>query len=234
MIISHKYKFIFIKTKKTSGSSIEIYLSQFCGKEDALSSINPEVYPHAPQNYRGFFNPIADIFAMRGEGYRKVLRKFVKREKYYSHIPARVIRRRMPAKIWNNYYKFCVERNPWDKTLSYHHWYNYKHGTERTLDEYISEGNFCLNYPLYTDENGEIIVDKIIRYEALLEGLGEVFEKVGIPFEGKLDVVAKGKARKDRRPYQEVYSDRQKAVIEKAFAEEIRLHGYRFEASAAD
>lgn len=234
MIISHKYKFIFIKTKKTSGSSIEIFLSQFCGEDDALSVINPEVYPHFPKNYRGFFNPIADIIEMRGDGYRKVLRKFVKREKYYSHIPARVVRRRLPDEVWNEYFKFCVERNPWDKTLSYHHWYNFKHGTQRTLDEYINEGNFCINYPLYTDENGKIIVDRVIRYESLLPELGEVFAMLGIPFSGTLGVSAKGDARKDKRPYQEVYSERQRAAVEKAFAEEIKMHGYTFEEPIAN
>ncbi len=39
MIISHKHKFIFIKTRKTAGTSIEIFLSQFCGKNDILTPI---------------------------------------------------------------------------------------------------------------------------------------------------------------------------------------------------
>lgn len=37
MIISHKHNFIFIKTAKTAGSSIEAYLSPFCGESDIVT-----------------------------------------------------------------------------------------------------------------------------------------------------------------------------------------------------
>ena len=39
MIINHDKKFIFIKTPKTAGSSIEFYLSQYCKKEDTITSL---------------------------------------------------------------------------------------------------------------------------------------------------------------------------------------------------
>ncbi len=39
MIISHKYKFIFLKTKKTAGTSIEISLSRYCGDKDIITPI---------------------------------------------------------------------------------------------------------------------------------------------------------------------------------------------------
>ena len=42
MIISHKHQFIFIKTKKTAGTSIEIALSQFCGEKDIITTISEE------------------------------------------------------------------------------------------------------------------------------------------------------------------------------------------------
>lgn len=41
MIVSHKHKFIFIKTAKSAGTSIEIALSKFCGSEDIITPILP-------------------------------------------------------------------------------------------------------------------------------------------------------------------------------------------------
>lgn len=42
MIISHKHKFIFIKTKKTAGTSIEIALSSICDADDIITRISSE------------------------------------------------------------------------------------------------------------------------------------------------------------------------------------------------
>ena len=39
MIVSHAHKFIFIKTKKTAGTSLEIALSKYCGAEDVLAPL---------------------------------------------------------------------------------------------------------------------------------------------------------------------------------------------------
>jgi hypothetical protein len=39
MIISHEHKFIFVKTRKTAGTSIEIALSKFCGPDDVICPI---------------------------------------------------------------------------------------------------------------------------------------------------------------------------------------------------
>jgi hypothetical protein len=75
----------------------------------------------------------------------------------------------------------------------------------------------------------KIIVDRIVRYENLLAELDEIFAQLNIPFDGTLGIAAKSEYRADRRPFQEVFNDPQRRIIEKAFAKEIELHGYRFE-----
>lgn len=42
MIVCHEHKFIFIKTRKTAGTSAEIALSQHCGTRDIITPMAPE------------------------------------------------------------------------------------------------------------------------------------------------------------------------------------------------
>src|SRR5262245_66480011 len=39
MIVSHAHKFIFLKTKKTAGTSIELALSELCGPDDVITPL---------------------------------------------------------------------------------------------------------------------------------------------------------------------------------------------------
>lgn len=228
MIISHKYKFIFIKTEKTAGTSIEVFLSQCCGEGDIFTPIRPHVEPHRARNYKGLWNPIPEILNNKGCGIGRTVRSLLKRNKYYNHIPASLTRERISTKIWNSYFKFCVERNPWDKTISHYHMVNYRSGGSISFDDYIEKGDFCINFPKYTDCKGHLLVDKVVKYESLMDELGIVFQELGIPFDCSLGVRAKSEYRKDRRPYQNIFSSKQREIIEKQFAREIEMHGYVF------
>jgi hypothetical protein len=230
MILSHKYKFIFIKTAKTAGTSIEVFLSKRCGPKDIVTLIAPPVEGHQPRNYEGLINPIPEILQRPGKLFSVLRHTITSREKFYNHMPAREVRNRVPADVWNGYFKFCVERNPWDKVLSHYHMHAAREGGSLTLDEYLSRGRFPVNYFRYTDRSGtRIIVDRVLRYENLLVELSEVFSQLQIPFNGTLGVAAKSDYRTDRRPYQQIFNDQQRGIVDEAFAKEIELHGYRFE-----
>ena len=40
MIVSHQHRFVFVKTRKTAGTSIEIALAQHCGPDDIITPID--------------------------------------------------------------------------------------------------------------------------------------------------------------------------------------------------
>ena len=202
MILSHKYRFLFVKTLKTAGTSIEVFLSQHCGPLDVVTPILPHVDPHRARNHEGYFN----------------------------HIPAAAIRERVGPEVWRSYFKFCVERNPWDKTLSYYHMMNAREGGGLTFERFLERNDLPVNYPTYTEpgDPGRVIVDRMLRYERLAQDLGEVFGTLGVPFDGSLGIHAKSAYRTDRRPYREVYSREQAELVRRAFEPEIALHGNSF------
>ena len=229
MIISHKHKFIFIKTVKTAGTSLEVFLSQHCGADDVLTLFDPPVEGHEPRNYEVGAGRIAEILRTPF-GPRSAWRCLLtRRRRFYNHMPAWLVRLRVPPSIWNGYFKFCVERNPWDKVLSHYHMHAYRVGGALSLDQYFARGKFPINYPRYTTPSGSrIIVHRVVRYGNLTDELGEIFTRLNVPFDGDLRVRKKGHFRTDRRPYQLVFSPQQRQIVERVFAREIQLHGYRF------
>ena len=52
-IVSFSHEFIFIKTRKTAGTSLEVYLAQQCTDEDIIAPIYPENPSHKPRNFVG-------------------------------------------------------------------------------------------------------------------------------------------------------------------------------------
>ena len=233
MIISHKYRFIFVKTVKTAGTSIEVYLSPLCGDDDIFTLIVPPVEGHEPRNHAGLFNPLPEFVGSFWQGKGPLIegvntfKNLLRRKRYFPHMAAWKARCRTDQRIWNGYYKFCVERNPWDKTLSHFHMLKQRMGTDMTLDDYLANGTYCLNYPLYADKQG-LCVDRVLRYERLNDELGEVFSQLGIPYSGSLDVNAKAGYRQDRTPYRDVLTQSQQDVIASIYRREIDMHGFEY------
>lgn len=233
MIISHKYRFIFIKTRKTAGTSIETYLSGLCDERDTITPIK-DIDPgdHRARNYRGVFNPLREIVASPRR-FSRAFRHLRHGNRFYNHMDGYVARCRVSPEVWRSYYKFCVERNPWDKTLSHYHFITTGRKDrfgEMTLDEYFRRGFNCVNYPKYTEPRDptQVIVDRVLRYESLDDELVEVFAELGVPFPGCLGVRAKGNLRKDRRSYRDVLTDEQAETIARLHRPEIDLLGYEY------
>lgn len=236
MIISFKYKFIFIKTYKTAGSSIESYLYEYLKTND--------VYAHTADNKGincwGEFDPenkLSNFFDKNT--YQERVKKNLR---FYAHMPAWLIKERLEIyseklkfDIFDNFYKFAVIRNPFDLIVSDYFWRKKSSFmTEKSFDNIIKElsNNEYQTYGLLNlnklmDKKLEnILCNYIIKYENLNEGLSKVFDRLKIPFDGKLNIFKK-KFDRDR-DYKKFYNTKSKQLVENIFKKEIDMFNYKF------
>jgi hypothetical protein len=230
MIVSHDYKFIFLKTQKTAGTSIEIALSRFCGADDIITPITPndekvrtELGYRAPQHY---LSPLRDY---NHRDITRFLLKGKRKKRFYNHIPAREVRALVGTQCWDSYFKFCFERNPWDRVISLYYWLHKSEPRPTILEFVESEASLILkhlNKDVYMI-NGQVAVDRICRFENLSEELETVRTQLGIPERLELPH-AKARYRKDKRNYRDILGEQEQKKIAALFRDEIDLFGYEF------
>jgi hypothetical protein len=100
---------------------------------------------------------------------------------------------------WETYFKFCIERNPWDKAVSLYYWRTRNMNPKPNLLEYLQtvDVNHLSNFEIYS-------------------------------IYGDLAVEAKGATRKDKRDYTNIVGFEEKKIVDRVCAREIELFGYTY------
>tara|TARA_B100001093_G_scaffold479610_1_gene508752 strand:+ start:4782 stop:5453 length:672 start_codon:yes stop_codon:yes gene_type:complete len=221
MIISHKHKFIFVKTKKTAGTSIETLLASICGEEDIITEISEEEFRKekfgiSSQNILVPTNRYTIIDWLRLIFYRR-------RKKFTAHMSSIEIIRYIGHKKWKEYYTFCYDRNPIDKTKSM---FNWKGGLSKysSFDEFLRKHRSyeISNWNFYT-KNNNIILDRVYNLDHLDETLIELSKRFNVKWKYSINEI---KFKTNIRKYNFDITSQHIKKIKKIHAKEINLLGY--------
>ena len=230
MIVSHKHKFIFIKTRKTASSSTECALSAVCGPDDILTKLEDmeqrRLGDLSAQNYK-YMPP---LFSRE---WPNLVSRFLRHGKapfdYYDHMNAWRVEKRLSKTVWNSHFKFAFDRNPWDREMS---WYSHRFSQGRTLTSFAEHvhglpKDNIRNFETYTI-HGKVALDLVGKYENLAADLQKVMNEVGVKDHISIPLTHRG-FRKDRRPYRELYTPEMRDIIASVYPQEIELLGYEFQ-----
>ena len=175
MIISHKYKFIFIKTRKTAGTTIVHNLLKFLGNDDVVSKADQ--YSDQNSSYETKISKFLSVLNLK-----EFSKKFQKN--FGPHDSAVKVKKIIGSKIFDNYFKFCVEREPVDKCISYY--FMRKNSSTSSIDrkkmtweQFVKKKRFPVDTNLYIEDD-KLLVDKIIKYEYLEQELYSILSKLGL------------------------------------------------------
>ena len=230
MIVCHEHKFIFLKTKKTAGTSIELALSALCGDETSsrrLTEIDEALRAQGrgAQNWRkhGWWGSPRPFFK------RRFLKFTAEDYGFYNHMPAEQARALLnDDKVWRSYFKFAFDRNPWDRQVSFYH-HRYRRESEPPPFASFIKGDASArinNYEIYSI-GGDVAVDFVGRFERLEEDLKHALGQVGLTLDQPLPR-AKTTFRKSAKPYRDYYDSDTRAIVGDWYAREIALLDYAF------
>ncbi|MBP0617054.1 hypothetical protein [Jiella mangrovi] len=210
MIASFSNNFIFLKTRKTGGTSVEIVLSSWCDAGDVCTVVSP-----VDEVTRASFGGILPVEEYKGA-------------KVFNHMNAAHVRKIFPT-LWRDAFEFTIERHPYEKVISRVYWRIGRRGGnvdqeyEAELERTLQMGDF-VDRDLYSI-GGKIVVDEVIDYPDMWPRLSELGRAWGhtVPDEKPN---AKGQHRKDRRAAADILSERQKSRIREIAAFEFETFGY--------
>ena len=222
MIISHKHRFIYLRTEKTGSTSLSNALNAIVSDEDERASMSrPAWAKYSPIHHGALKRNFPQWFGL------------------HTHATARQVRQVIGRKIFDSYFKFAVERNPWDRQVSlyFHREWKKKNkntGFDRDMRSFVYRNTeYCKlnNWSIYAIGD-EIVADRVLRYEDLDNEIASLSNDLGIDM--KLDMPRMRSYAPDRPHYSTYYSDRTQDLVAKWYAKEIEALGYKFETKPDD
>ncbi len=236
MILSHKHRFIYLRTKKTGSTSVGLALASICGPDDIVTPINDPTARqtgHEPRNYeippakRRWLLRLKRIWGADDRAAGAI---------FWHHMTAAQIRRRIDPATFDAYTKVTIERNPWDREVSNYFWKTNKAAKERApfetfVRELEASGKAHRvpidNFDIYSID-GRIVADVVMRHETLAEDFAGLMTRFGVADAPALPAAKSSFRPKGARAYREMYTDETRDIVARVYRREIEAFGYEF------
>ena len=212
MFISHKFKTIFIHIQKTGGNSVE-----------------------------KLFNKYDKNIVRRVEIQKNIYRS--------KHCFALDVKNAVDDAIFKKYLKFAIVRNPFDRLVSWWEMMNHQTGILNDVMTAVrKEANnfdeFCIlpkagggglferfyvNQMDYLTQNGEILVDHILRFENFSHDLNNLMKLIGLKnFWGNVPQIPHINKSKREKSYQVYYTPELQNMIADRYKKDLNFFNYQF------
>ena len=223
MIVCHRHRFIFVATRLTGAAVVETELARVCSTDDIVTVTANGAVEAGHNDSLAFAN-------YRPLDWLKLM-TFGERARLDKHLSAVAIRELVGADVWRDYFKFCVERDPWDKAVALYR-DRAGRGAVPPIAEFLAAAKPATlsNFELYTI-GGTLAVDRMIRYEHLDAELDAVGHLLDLPIELRLGIEAH-RAAEPR--YADVLGAAGRVVVDTVCRREIEMFGYAFRETTPD
>lgn len=173
VLVSHRHKFIFLKTKKTAGTSFEMMLEPFCAPPGHVveHSAEERITDHG-------------IVGARNIG------KLPRAEKPFwnAHLHAKAVKRNLTGPQWRQYLKLTVVRNPFARAVSQFYWQRFvkKAPITEDLDENRAAFAAWVFSNDFSDDrrivhlNDAFVIDEAFRLEHGPEDIPRIGARLGL------------------------------------------------------
>jgi len=219
LIVSHEHKFIFLRTEKTAGTSLSSALSKQLGPDDVIyRPFRGNWTKFVPVPLGGLKRHAPQVFGL------------------HFHAQARHVRTVLGKKVFDGYFKFAVERNPWERQVSLY----FHRAKKRGMAD--PDFNRDMNSPLYRLKHltrlsnwsmyaidDTIVADQVLMYDQLETGLPELSKKLGLPDQLQMPRLNSG-FRDRSQHYSTLYSPQTRDLVASWYPREISALGFEFEA----
>ena len=166
-----------------------------------ISKKNKVIFFHLPKNAG---TSISNLL-LKNESYyfswvilSKILRRFSKKDNFFfdnfqkkihffrSHETVKSIQNKISSKIFDNYFKFAIVRNPYSRFVSR---YNYTKLVTKNknikfsefVKEYVELGMITdKQYKFLLNNNGDIGVNKILKFENISKDINEIANRISV------------------------------------------------------